>query len=182
MSFLQSQLLISAPELPDVFEHSVVLLVRHSEDGAFGLILNRPTETRVSEIWNKVANSNCLTAERLYVGGPVEGPLMALHGEGQFAEMEVVSGVYFSANRDKLEELAANIDVPVRYFVGYAGWSPGQLEEEIERGSWQSLPSRPEHIFGSDEQLWERLRREIADQTLREQLGIKHVPPDLSMN
>ena len=182
MLCLQGHLLVSAPELPDVFEHSVILLVRHNEEGAFGLILNRTTDTKVREIWSKVSESECLTGEPLRVGGPVEGPLMALHGEEFLMEMEVIPGVYFSANRDKLEQLAVKPDDPARYFVGYAGWSAGQLENEIKRGSWQTLPARPDHVFESDERLWELVRREIADYILRAQLHIKHVPPDLRMN
>jgi putative transcriptional regulator len=179
---LQGHLLVSAPELPDVFEHSVILLVRHNEEGAFGLILNRPTDTRVRDVWSKVSESECLTDERLHVGGPVEGPLMALHAEEFVMEMEILPGIYFSANRDKLEQLTVKPEGPARYFVGYAGWSAGQLEAEIKRGSWQALPARPEHIFESDERLWELVRREIADHILRASLGIKHVPPDLRMN
>ncbi len=182
MLCLQGHLLVSSPELPDVFEHSVILLVRHSEEGAFGLILNRATDTRVRDVWSKVSQSECLTGERLHVGGPVEGPLMALHADEFIMEMEVIPGIYFSANREKLEQLAVKPDGPARYFVGYAGWSAGQLETEIKRGSWQTLPARPDHIFESDERLWQVARREIADHILRAQLGIKHVPPDLRMN
>lgn len=182
MLCLQGHLLVSAAELPDVFEHSVVLLVRHNEEGAFGLILNRATDTHVRDVWNKISGSECHTDERLFVGGPVEGPLMALHADEFVMELEVIPGVYFSANRDKLEQLAVKQDDPARYFVGYAGWSPGQLEGEIKRGSWQTLPARPEHVFESDERLWEIARREIADHILRAQLHIKHVPPDLRMN
>jgi putative transcriptional regulator len=181
---LQGHLLVSAPELSDVFERSVVLLVRHNEEGAFGLILNRVTDTQVRDVWSKVSESECLSDEPLRVGGPVEGPLMALHTDETVMEMEVVNGIYFSANRDKLEQLAVKPEEPVRYFVGYSGWSAGQLEEEIQRGSWQALPARTEHVFESDERLWERVRREIADHVLRAQLGIKqkHVPPDVTMN
>ena len=182
MLSLQGHLLISSPELPDVFEHAVVLLVRHNEEGAFGLILNRPTETRVREVWGKVSESECRTDERLHVGGPVEGPLMALHTDELVMEMEILPGIYFSANRDKLEQLAISPETVARYFVGYAGWSSGQLEAEIKRGSWQALPARPEHVFASDERLWELSCREIADHVLRASLGIKHVPPDVRMN
>lgn len=182
MFSLQGHLLVSSPELPDVFEQSVVLMVRHNDDGAFGLILNRSTSTRVKEIWSKVSQSECHTDEHLHVGGPVEGPLMALHNEALAMEMEVIPGVYFSANREKLEELAVADDAAARYFVGYAGWSPGQLEEELKRGSWQTLPARVDHVFDSDERLWEIVRREINDHILRAQLHIKHIPPDLRMN
>ena len=182
MLCLQGHLLVSAPELSDVFERSVVLLVRHNADGAFGLILNRVTDSSVRDVWSKVSESECLSDEPLRVGGPVEGPLMALHTDETVMEMEVINGLYFSANRDKLEQLAVNTEQPARYFVGYSGWSPGQLEEELQRGSWQALPARAEHIFQSDDRLWEVVRREIADHVLRVQLGIKHVPPDVTMN
>jgi putative transcriptional regulator len=107
---------------------------------------------------------------------------MALHTQEFLLEIEAFQGVYFTANREKLEQLAVKGDEPVRYFIGYAGWSPGQLEEEVKRGSWQSLPARPEHVFQSDETLWQRSRREIADRVLRDSLHIKHVPPDIRMN
>lgn len=182
MFTLQGHLLVSSPELSDVFEHSVILLVRHNQEGAFGLILNRTTDTHVNEVWSKVSESECRTDGLIHVGGPVEGPLMALHAEEFLMEMEVMPGVYFSANRDKLEQLAVKPDVVARYFVGYAGWSAGQLESELKRGSWQTLPARADHIFDSDERLWDIVRREIADHILRAQLHIKHVPPDVRMN
>jgi putative transcriptional regulator len=179
---LQGHLLVSSPELPDVFEQSVVLLVRHNEEGAFGLVLNRSTATPVQEIWSRVSESECLTGEHLHVGGPVEGPLMALHDDEPAMELEVFPGVYFSANREQLEQLAMREGAAARYFVGYAGWSPGQLEGELKRGSWQTLPARAEHVFQSDERLWEIARREVNDHILRAQLHIRHVPPDLRMN
>jgi putative transcriptional regulator len=179
---LQGHLLISAPELGDMFEQSVVLMVRHNTEGAFGLILNRPSETKVEEIWSKISGMECRTTELLYVGGPVEGPLMVIHNDEAAMEMEILPGVYFSANRDKLEKLARQPDAAVRYFVGYAGWSAGQLEAEIKRGSWQAMPARPDLIFTDGDRLWERARREIADHVLRARLGIKHSPPDVRMN
>lgn len=182
MISLQGHLLVSSPELPDVFEHSVVLLVRHNQDGAFGLILNRPSTTAVQDIWSKVSEAECLTNERLHVGGPVEGPLMALHNNSNVMEIEVIPGVYFSANREMLEQLAVDEAAAARYFIGYAGWAPGQLEGEIRGGSWQTLPVRFEHVFNSDESLWELSRREINDHILRAQLHIKHNPPDPRMN
>jgi len=107
---------------------------------------------------------------------------MALHGDQDLAEINVLPGIYFAANREQLEELATQDDVSARYFVGYAGWGAGQLESELERGSWKLLPAKQEHVFESDERLWERACRELNDQVLRHQLGVKHMPPDVRMN
>jgi len=74
MQSLSGKLLVSVPELPDVFEQSVVLLVRHNDEGAFGLILNRPTDTRVAEVWHKVSERPCRNEGWLHVGGAGGGP------------------------------------------------------------------------------------------------------------
>ena len=79
MESLQSHLLIAAADLSEPFAHSVVLLVRHNDEGALGLILNRRTNASLKETWARLSEVPCHRNEALYLGGPCEGPLVALH-------------------------------------------------------------------------------------------------------
>ena len=75
--------LAAVPDLADSnFYRSVVLMFHHDEEGASGIIINRPSPVELSEVWNKVSEVPCNVHQQLYVGGPVEGPLMALHRGG----------------------------------------------------------------------------------------------------
>src|SRR5262249_53668892 len=77
---LQGQFLIASHELRDPnFFHTIVLIVRHGEEGALGLVLNRPTKAQIKQVWEQVSDTPCETEERLYMGGPVEGLLMSIH-------------------------------------------------------------------------------------------------------
>jgi putative transcriptional regulator len=176
-------LLIASPELPEPFNRAVVLLVRHTKEGALGLILNRRTDSSLQETWQKVSQVPCHRDESIFLGGPCEGPLVALHTDEFLLEIEVLPGLYFSAGKEKLETLAARADgKPVKFFAGYSGWSAGQLENEIARGSWSVMPARSEHVFAFEEELWIRTRRFVADAAWRSRLKIKHAPPDPRFN
>jgi putative transcriptional regulator len=183
MESLQSYLLIATPELPEPFSSAVVLLVRHNDEGALGLILNRPTSASLKETWARLSPLPCHRQEPLYLGGPCEGPLVALHTHEFLMELEVMGGLYFCAGKEKLERLAAQTgSEPVRFFAGYSGWAAGQLEAELARGSWSVLPARPDHVFQQEDELWGRTTREVADASLRSTLNIKDGPADPSLN
>lgn len=183
MDCLQGQFLIASHELRDPnFFHSVVLIIRHGEDGALGLVLNRPTPAKIKQVWKQVSDSPCKTPERLYVGGPVEGLLMAIHTQPLLADLEIMPGVYYSGDPDHLQELVQQTDGAQRFFVGYAGWSEGQLEREMEEGSWLVLPATEERIFAIDDHSWEGLMREVTGSSIVAALKIKHVPADPRLN
>jgi len=184
MPTYEGRLLLASPELLDPnFVHAVVFLVEHNESGALGLVLNRPTSKTVEELWQQVGQSPCDSSEPVHLGGPVSGPLMALHSAGDLAEMEIVSGVFFAAKKQNLDELVRRSDdCHCKIFVGHAGWGPGQLESEIEQGAWQILAAEPQHVFGDPDGLWERLMAKTVGSQLPTILGIKHVPPDPTMN
>jgi putative transcriptional regulator len=180
---LQGHLLIASHELRDPnFFHSVVLIIRHEEDGALGLVLNRPTKANIQQVWKQLSESPCLSDERLHVGGPVEGLLMALHTVPLWADLEIVPGVYYSGDPDHIKELVQQTDGVLRFYVGYAGWSAGQLERELEEGSWLVKPATEEQIFSVDDKTWELLTREITASSIFSALRIKHVPSDPRMN
>jgi putative transcriptional regulator len=176
-------LLIGNTDLAEPFGRSVVLLVRHDAEGALGLILNRPTTATLRDAWQRASQAPCHREQQLFLGGPCEGPLVALHTQEFLMGVEVLPGLYFSGEKDKLESLAAQSDAqPAKFFAGYSGWGAGQLEQEIARGSWSAMPAKIEHVFHSEDELWTRASRFVADMAWRQALQIKEAPPDLSLN
>lgn len=182
MKSLSAHFLVSSPQLVDPnFLHTVVLLIQHTEE-ALGLVLNRPTSKTVEELWKEVGELPCLVEGHVHLGGPVPGPIMSVHANQFFAELEIVPGVFFAAKKDNLDELVLQMDDPMRIFLGHAGWGPGQLENELDEGAWQTMPATAEYIFYDGTDLWETVRRKIAGTTLKSILNIEHVPDDPSMN
>jgi putative transcriptional regulator len=176
-------LLIATSELAEPFARAVVLLVRHTEEGALGLILNRRMPASLKDAWDKVSDVPCHRDESIFLGGPCDGPLVALHTREFLLEIEVMPGVYFSAGKDKIERLASETDAsPVRFFAGYSGWAAGQLEAELARGAWSVMPATSEHVFEHEDTLWVRASRHVADAAWRQALGVKHTPSDLRLN
>jgi putative transcriptional regulator len=185
MDSLQGRLLIASPKLADPnFFRTVVLLVRHNDEGAMGVVLNRPADLTVEEVWAKVSETDCNSTEHIRFGGPCPGPLIALHARPHFADFEVMPGLFFTATPESLQELVGDGDVDVRFFAGYAGWGPGQLENEINAGAWAIAATSHKQVFDADDKLWESLvvaaRRKSG--WLADALKIKHVPPEVWMN
>ena len=138
MESLEGQLLLASPQLLDPnFVRTVVLLVEHNDNGALGLVINRPTGTTVQELWKQVGESPCESRQPVHLGGPVSGPIMAIHTVNSLAEMEIVEGVFFAMKKQNLDELVRR-DERFKVFYGQSGWGPGQLEGEIEQGAWRS--------------------------------------------
>lgn len=183
MKSLQGQLLIAAPRLVDSnFRRAVVLMIQHSDSGALGLILNRPTGTPLAQVWDQVSQSPCETEEKLHLGGPVQGPLMALHDREDLGEVEVAPGLHFCTEPAKLESLVTAGGQTARFFVGYSGWGAGQLEHELSESSWISFPAAAAHVFDDVDDLWQRVTREITTSAVLSPLKLKHIPPDPSLN
>ena len=106
MESLQGKLLIASTTLLDPnFYKAVLLVVQHNEDGALGLILNRPTSTTVAEAWAQVEDLPCPAQDALYMGGPCEGPLMAVHGHEYTGQIQIISDLFFSGEVDHLKWL-----------------------------------------------------------------------------
>lgn len=183
MKSLQGHLLVAAPELRDPnFFHAVVLIFRHDEEGAAGLILNRRTHATIEQIWKQISEKSCNSRAPLCLGGPVEGPLMALHAQESLSEIDVMPGVYVAASQSHIEQLASGADERARFFVGYSGWGAGQLERELEESAWLTLEARAEHVFGDHDQLWEQTTKQIKSRELIAVLKIKHVPKEPGLN
>lgn len=138
-------LLVANPILVDPnFLRSVVLLVEHTDDGAFGLALNRPLPMMLDQICSEggmdYAGPQGAVAWR---GGPVEPQRGVLLVEGGLPESEdtVLDMTHFLSHRkDLLEALLQNPEAKYRLYLGYAGWGPGQLDMEMEEGAWSMKP------------------------------------------
>lgn len=180
---LERFLLVASPELNDPnFAKSVVLIIHHNDEGAFGLVLTQPTNVTVSQVWESVSETKCRAVDAIYRGGPVEGHLMALHGSQEIGGNDVLPGVFFAVSAPHLEKLVTTNCQPARYFIGYSGWGSGQLEAEMEAGGWLTLPARPEDLFQNAEDFWELTIRRISGRSVLKSLGIVEFPSDLSAN
>lgn len=177
MASLGGCLLVATPDLDDGnFAQTVVLMVHHDDEGAFGLVLNRAGTLRLEAVWRKVTGEPCPIDTPVMIGGPVEGPLVAVHGDPTRAEHEILSDVFFSRDSDLLTALVAAGTQPMRVFAGYSGWGPGQLEAELETGSWIVTTATHEFVFGDDGTLWRRVTRHVADERLVSWLRVRHAP------
>ena len=126
----------------------------------------------------------CDIEQHIHVGGPVAGPIMALHADRSLAEaeQEIVPGVYFVIEREQLEKLVRQRQHPFRIFVGHSGWGGGQLENELEQGAWLTMPASLEYVFYDELELWKKVTYHIGQSMLTLTLKIKHVPLDPSAN
>jgi len=161
--YLDGQLLIAMPVMSDPrFARSVIYMCAHSEDGAMGLIINqRASHISFPDLLERLGiisenDETAITDEvgrmSIHVGGPVEtGRGFVLHSCDYFAEdstLPIEDGVCLTATIDILKAIAAG-NGPDRAILalGYAGWSPGQLESEIQANGWLSCPADPDIVF-----------------------------------
>jgi putative transcriptional regulator len=179
-STTQGKLLIASPRLADPnFVRTVLLIVQHSEQGAMGLVLNRPLQITVREACQESLGDDCKAHGVLHQGGPCQGPLMVLHGNELAKDSDVFPGVFFTTEREKIESLLRSPHGQSRFFVGYSGWAPGQLEAEMEIESWIVVPADSELVFDSQQNLWSKLM------TLRKMgpaAKLENIPDDPSRN
>ena len=170
--YLDGQILIAMPGMQDPrFLKSLVYLCAHSEDGAMGLIVNKPSEELVWEdVFRKLDISlSAPNAPRpVNYGGPVEaGRGFVLHSSDYHAEdatLRIDGGVSMTATLDVLRAIAAG-EGPERAIValGYSGWSPGQLESELQMNGWLLCAPDDDLLFGSnDEGKWDRALAKIG--------------------
>ena len=182
MKSLAGNLLVAVPELfSPPFTRSVILLFQHDHEGASGVILNQPTSITVGALWDEISEAECDCDHPVNCGGPVEGPLLAIHQMPKSSERVVVDDVYLSMQSDSLHCLVMQQDIPFRIFSGYSGWGPNQLECEIEQGSWLILPADASHVFGESDKLWRRVCEHVGHDVLKPHLG-KLRPVDPSLN
>lgn len=183
MKSYQGHLLIASPQLLDPnFRQTVTLLVQHNEEGALGLVLNRPSQMNVGEAWSQVSAETCERDDKVHVGGPCQGPLMILHDDPAHSQVNVVDSLHFSTDPDDVSWLVEHGLTPIKFFAGYAGWAAGQLEAEMKSGSWLLAPALPQHIFGNQPKLWAELLKAVSPMQADPLMAPRIMPPDPSHN
>ncbi len=176
------KMLISEPFLKDLyFRRSVVMLAEHNEEGSFGLVLNKPIESRLNDIIEGFDNFN----PRLYLGGPVQtDALFFIHKFGKLIEgsLPVQGDLSWGGKIDQIKELMGSgviSEDDIRFFIGYAGWSADQLNQELERNSWIVSESDMQKLMEHDaSEMWEKALDEVGGK-FREW---KNYPSDPIMN
>lgn len=161
------QLLVAAHKLRDPnFGETVVLLLEYSEEGALGVILNRPTTVSLPAAFPDIADLEG-SGEFVFFGGPVAlaSMLMVLRAaEGREGDRPAFADLYWTGRVERLEELAGQAESSFRVFAGHSGWAPRQLDNEVERGDWHIVPATVDTVFDPTPfGLWDRLMRRIPD-------------------
>ena len=181
--FLRGHLLLDSGGLGgSFFARTVVLICQHDAEGAFGLVLNRLTGNKVGEAL--VADlPDLLKVSPLHLGGPVQPTALSfLHSESFLPEANVIPNLNLGHSLDSLLELGESFsqERKIKIFAGYAGWSPGQLESELQRKAWLTHPASLELVFETQpEQLWGRILK--AKGGAHNKL-LSQMPDDLSRN
>jgi putative transcriptional regulator len=155
---LENHFLIAMPQLQDsFFANSLVYLWRHSHEGALGIVVNQPLEIKISDIFEQLGLQDFRqldAPQTVLAGGPVETDKgFVLHdAPGKWSSsIEISEGITITTSRDILQDIA-QAEGPDHYLIalGCAGWSPGQLEQEIINNVWLTCPARKQVLFSRD--------------------------------
>lgn len=177
------KILLAEPFMLDPnFKRSAVLLCDHSkEDGSVGFILNKPLQTKIDELIEEFPEFDA----DVFFGGPVQmDTVHYLHNVGNLLEesIEVSRGVYWGGDFEKLKFLVAQDMIKsnqIRFFVGYSGWSEGQLADELSYGSWVVANMDANYVFKSEpDTLWQSIMNNKGNTYS----VIAQMPEDLSWN
>jgi putative transcriptional regulator len=154
---LKGRIILSEPFLHgNVFSRSTVLLVEYSSNGAVGFILNKPFDTEVIELKSIIPGYS----PEIFIGGPVgKDSLFYIHtlGETIRGSIKIKGDLYWGGNFEELKTAIITGKAKpdeVKFFVGYSGWSPGQLEREIAENSWLVTDADVKNIMKSNHNFW----------------------------
>lgn len=162
----RGRILVSEPYLNDPnFERTIILLCEHNEEGSFGFVLNKPSIAKVSDVMDNEVNLE----STVFVGGPVQQD--TLHFVHRCTDLqdavEIGEGIYWGGNFESLRLMLQTNQInpaDLKFFLGYSGWSEGQLEEELKADSWiVSNQLNDELVFETDaEIMWQKALKDMG--------------------
>lgn len=165
---LSPVLLVSMPQMMDPnFTRTVILLAEYGRHGAFGLVVNRRMSEPAHEVVQVEPPITIRVDVHLFVGGPVEPTrawVLTRHRELDPDALEVCTGIYLSASADLIRHaLQSPPDDAMRVVVGYAGWGPGQLDEELAQSAWLLAPVDADLVFETPvDRVWDAVIRRLG--------------------
>ena len=169
----KGRFLVASRELLDSnFSKTVVLLLQYGRQGAMGLVINQPTEVKLSTLLPEIEGLQ-QRSDTIYHGGPVaQGQLMLLIRTASPPEgsHHVFKDIYISSSQKVIKKMIEDPTSKERFrvYAGYAGWAPGQLDMEVSRGGWHILRADPETVFDkSSPEIWPELIRRSSAQWVR---------------
>ena len=177
---LRGKLLIASPALVDPnFARTVVLITEHNDEGAMGVVLNRPSETAVEDVASEL--SELVVDEPVFIGGPVQPQalvVLAEFNDPEAAAWIVAADVGYVSAESEYDDLARAIRRG-RVYAGYSGWGAGQLEGELAEDAWIVEPPMPAELFPDDPlTLWQDVLARKGGQFAL----IARMPDDPSLN
>jgi len=170
-SNLAPGLLLAMPQLQDPnFSRAVVLMIEHSSQGSFGLVINHPSPIKASELLESLEMSwHGEDSAVVWAGGPVspstgwvlhEPVGVAPPGQGTIA---ITSSILLSTSPDRLRAIATQPPRNIRLLLGYSGWGAGQLETEMSRGAWLHVAADPKLVFDTPpDEMWELALQQLG--------------------
>lgn len=178
----KGRILISEPFLIDYyFKRSVVLLAEHNEEGSFGLIINKPVDMHLSDILQDFPEFDA----PIYLGGPVKTEnLYFIHTQGELIEgsLKILEGLYWGGDIEQIKELITIGKLSheeIKFFVGYSGWVPKQLEGELTKNSWLVSNIKAKKVMAfNPEQMWDDVIKNLG----RDYAYWTNFPSDPAMN
>jgi len=166
MQSLENHFLIAMPNMQDpAFKHSVTYICEHNDQGAMGLVINQPIDLTVGELLDQIKIDNNKESDAanitVFSGGPVQqeqGFVLHIPQDGYQSSLQLTNEVMITTSKDVLTSLTTDL-APEKFLIslGYAGWSSGQLEEELINNAWLTIEADPEIIFNTPAHLrWEK--------------------------
>ena len=193
MESLTGNLLVASSIVGDpVYSRGVCLVVHQDDDGAIGVMLNRPMQPEPAAFMKMLGNDGDAPSNRLastpgpsspptnplgtvHFGGPLSGPVVAIHPLSQYAEAETGQGIYVAAQKQNLEDLVREQPCPYRLIVGHLGWESGQLQAEIDAGIWHPMPATVDTVFRNAAEMWPGLIGRATSRSMARWIGVPDV-------
>jgi putative transcriptional regulator len=157
-------------------------MLQHESEGALGVVINRPGDKTVDEVWTMIGSDPPGCDDLVFVGGPVPGPLIAIHDQSQLAEREILPELYMSMQKDAIDSLVRKKSATFRLFSSHSGWGGGQLENELSVGGWLMTPATSADVFGDFEAVWKEVCGRIGRQIIAPNIPPERMPVDPELN
>ncbi len=200
-SYLGQLLVASSTVTDSMYANGVCLIVHDDGNRVIGVMLNRPLEAdsaALATIFGRTdsdprtssrsqvqtdmgdqgsaqsvpASNHSPMARSLHFGGPLSGPIVALHQLEDYAEAETGDGIYVAAQKHHLMDLIQDQDEPCRLIVGHLEWESEELAAEITHGCWHMLPASVKDVFSSADEMWSSVIRRATDTSLAKWIGL----------